>query len=308
MSAGRKPRIVVLGGINMDLVASTERIPAPGETVFGRSFHTAPGGKGANQAVAAARLGADVRMVGRVGQDEFGPSLIAGMEKEGIDVSGVAVDPRNPSGIAMIILDDSKQNYIIATYGANLASDDRQVRAVEAALDGADALLLQLETPLEVAIESARIARSRDVRVVWDPAPALDMGREAYALCDVLTPNQVEAEFLTGVRVTDTDSARLAARALADAGVSSPVITLGEEGAFYISDGEEGFAPPFEVNVVDTVAAGDAFSAGLAVALAEGSSLPDAVRYGSGAGGLAVSRTGAQEAMPYRHEVDALLG
>ena len=308
MSAGRKPRIVVLGGINMDLVASTERIPAPGETVFGRSFHAAPGGKGANQAVAAARLGADVRMVGRVGQDEFGPSLIAGMEKEGIDVSGVAVDPRNPSGIAMIILDDSKQNYIIATYGANLASDDRQVRAVEAALDGADALLLQLETPLEVAIESARIARSRDVRVVWDPAPALDMGREAYALCDVLTPNQVEAEFLTGVRVTDTDSARLAARALADAGVSSPVITLGEEGAFYISDGEEGFAPPFEVNVVDTVAAGDAFSAGLAVALAEGSSLPDAVRYGSGAGGLAVSRTGAQEAMPYRHEVDALLG
>ena len=308
MSAGRKPRIVVLGGINMDLVASTERIPAPGETVFGRSFHTAPGGKGANQAVAAARLGADVRMVGRVGQDEFGPSLIAGMEKEGIDVSGVAVDPRNPSGIAMIILDDSKQNYIIATYGANLASDDCQVRAVEAALDGADALLLQLETPLEVAIESARIARSRDVRVVWDPAPALDMGREAYALCDVLTPNQVEAEFLTGVRVTDTDSARLAARALADAGVSSPVITLGEGGVFYMSDGEEGFAPPFEVNVVDTVAAGDAFSAGLAVALAEGCSLPDAVRRGSAAGGLAVSRTGAQEAMPYRHEVDALLG
>ena len=308
MSAGRKPRIVVLGGINMDLVASTERMPAPGETVFGRSFHTAPGGKGANQAVAAARLGADVRMVGRVGQDEFGPSLIAGMEKEGIDVSGVAVDPHNPSGIAMIILDDSKQNYIIATYGANLASGDEQVRAVEAALDGADALLLQLETPLEVAIESARIARSRGVRVVWDPAPALDMGREAYALCDVLTPNQVEAEFLTGVRVTDTDSARLAARALADAGVSSPVITLGEEGAFYMSDGEEGFAPPFEVNVVDTVAAGDAFSAGLAVALAEGCSLPDAVRRGSAAGGLAVSRTGAQEAMPYRHEVDALLG
>ena len=308
MSAGRKPRIVVLGGINMDLVASTERMPAPGETVFGRSFHTAPGGKGANQAVAAARLGADVRMVGRVGQDEFGPSLIAGMEKEGIDVSGVAVDPHNPSGIAMIILDDSKQNYIIATYGANLASGDEQIRAVEAALDGADALLLQLETPLEVAIESARIARSRGVRVVWDPAPALDMGREAYALCDVLTPNQVEAEFLTGVRVTDTDSARLAARALADAGVSSPVITLGEEGAFYMSDGEEGFAPPFEVNVVDTVAAGDAFSAGLAVALAEGCSLPDAVRRGSAAGGLAVSRTGAQEAMPYRHEVDALLG
>ena len=308
MSAGRKPLIVVLGGINMDLVASTERVPAPGETVFGRSFHTAPGGKGANQAVAAARLGADVRMVGRVGQDEFGPSLIAGMEKEGIDVSGVAVDPDNPSGIAMIILDDDKQNYIIATYGANLASDDRQVSAVETALDGADALLLQLETPLEVAIESARIARRRGVRVVWDPAPALDMGREAYALCDVLTPNQVEAEFLTGVRVTDTDSARLAARALADAGVSSPVITLGEEGAFYIADGEEGFAPPFEVNIVDTVAAGDAFSAGLAVALAEGGSLPEAVRYGCAAGGLAVSRTGAQEAMPYRHEVDALLG
>ena len=306
MNASGKPIVVVLGGINMDLVGTTERMPAPGETVFGQSFHTAPGGKGANQAVAAARLGAEVRMVGRVGGDEFGPALLDGMRREGIDVSGVATDPDNSSGIAMILLDGQKENYIVAIYGANLASDRDQVRAVETALDGADVLLLQLETPLEVATEAARIARDRGVRVVWDPAPALDMGRDAYALCDALTPNQAEAEYLTGVPVTDPNSARLAARRLVGEGVSACVVTMAEAGTYYATANDEGFVPPFGVEVIDTVAAGDAFSAGLGVALAEGRSLGDAIRYGAAAGALAVTKRGAQEAMPYRREVDAL--
>ena len=308
MNESSKPVVVVLGGINMDLVGATERMPAPGETVFGRSFHTAPGGKGANQAVAAARLGAEVRMVGRVGRDEFGPVLLEGMRREGIDVSGVATDPDNSSGIAIILLDGQKENYIVAIYGANLASDQEQVRAVESALDGADVLLLQLETPLAVAAEAARIAKGKGVRVVWDPAPALEMGKDAYALCDALTPNQVEAEFLSGIPVSDLDSARIAARKLVGEGVSACVITMAEAGAYYATQRDEGFVPPVNVETVDTVAAGDAFSAGLGVALAEGRSLGEAIKYASAAGALAVTKRGAQEAMPYRREVDALFG
>ncbi len=308
MSASQRPTIVVLGGINMDLVGTTERMPAPGETVFGQAFHTAPGGKGANQAVAAARLGAQVRMVGRVGQDEFGPALLEGMRREGIDVSGVAVDPDNSSGIAVILLDSQKQNYIVAIYGANLASDQDQVRAAETALQGADALLLQLETPLEVAAEVARIAKSGGVHVIWDPAPALEMGPDLYNLCDVLTPNQTEAEYLTGIPVSDTASARRAARKLVEQGVSACVVTMAEFGAYYATAEGEGFVQPFEVDVVDTVAAGDAFSAALGVAIAEGRPLPSAIEYASAAGALAVMKSGAQEAMPYRHEVDSLFG
>ncbi len=308
MNESSKPVVVVLGGINMDLVGATERMPAPGETVFGRSFHTAPGGKGANQAVAAARLGAEVRMVGRVGRDEFGPVLLEGMRREGIDVSGVATDPDNSSGIAMILLDGQKENYIVAIYGANLASDREQVKAVESALDGADVLLLQLEAPLAVAAEAARIAKGKGVRVVWDPAPALEMGKDAYALCDALTPNQVEAEFLSGIPVSDLDSARIAARKLVGEGVSACVITMAEAGAYYATQRDEELIPPFDVKVTDTVAAGDAFSAGLGVALAEGRSLGEAIKYASAAGALAVTKRGAQEAMPYRREVDALFG
>ena len=308
MSATRTPVIVVLGGINMDLVGTTENMPAPGETVFGQSFHTAPGGKGANQAVAAARLGAEVRMVGRVGRDEFGPALLDGMRREGIDVSGVATDPGNPSGIAMILLDGRKENYIVAIYGANLACDDEQIKAAEAALDGADVLLMQLEMPLEVATEAARMAKGRGVRVVWDPAPALEMGRDAYALCDLLTPNQVEAEFLSGISVADLDSARDAAGKLVGEGVSACVVTMAESGAYFATMDDDGFVPAYDVKTTDTVAAGDAFSAALGVALAEGRSLNEAVKYASAAGALAVTKRGAQEAMPYRREVDALFG
>ena len=307
MSSSGSPVIVVLGGINMDLVATSSRMPQLGETVFGRSFHTAPGGKGANQAVAAARLGAEVRMVGRVGSDQFGPTLLEGMRSEGIDVSGVATDPVNPSGVALILLDDQAENMIVAVYGANMACDETQVTAVDDALDGADVLLLQLETPLDVALSAAALAKEWGVTVVWDPAPALDMGHEAYRLCDVLTPNQAEAEFLTGIPVAGPASAEAAAAALVEQGVSAAVPTLGSGGAFYMTRDESGLVPPFDVDAIDSVAAGDAFAAGLGIALAEGLSLADAVRFGSAAGALAVTKSGAQEAMPYRHEVDALL-
>ncbi len=305
-NARRKPVIVALGGVNMDMSASTERMPAPGETVFGDSFRVSPGGKGANQAVAAARLGAEVRMIGRVGADDFGRALINNLRQEGVDASGVAVDLYNPTGVAMILLDARKQNCIVAAYGANLASDGAQVAAAEAALDGADALLLQLETPLEVAVAAARAARDRGALVIWDPAPAVPMGADAYRLCDVLTPNQTEAETLTGVRATDRQSARIAARRLVQEGAAAAVVTLGEGGAHCETRESGEFVPPFAVRTVDTVAAGDAFAAALGVALAEGRELPSAVRYASAAGALATTRPGAQDAMPRRDEVDAL--
>ena len=302
----KRPSIVVLGAINMDLIGVAPRLPTPGETVLGEHFYTAPGGKGANQAVAAARLGADVRMVGRVGRDSFGPALLEGLRSSGVDVQAVAEDPDNPSGIAMILLDSARQNHIVAIYGANAACNDVQLEATKKALDNADALLLQLEVPIPVSLAAAQHARSRGVRVIWDPAPALSMPSDAYETIDVLTPNQTEATSLTGIEVTDASSAEAAAKVLLATGVPVAVVKLGDQGAYYASGSSSGIVPPFRVDAVDTVAAGDAFGAALAVALSEGSSLPDAVRYGAAAGALAVSRPGAQEAMPARREVDAL--
>ena len=190
------PTIVVLGGINMDLIATAPRLPMPGETVRGGEFYTAPGGKGANHAVAAARLGASVRMVGRVGKDTFGPSMLDDLRADGIDVTGVSEDPVNASGVAVILLDDSRQNHIVAVYGANAACGDTELQAATSALDGADVLMLQLEIPFEVSLAAARAAKSMGVTVVLDPAPAAPLPPGSLETVDVLTPNQTEATFL----------------------------------------------------------------------------------------------------------------
>ena len=245
-------------------------------------------------------------MVGRVGKDSFGPSLLEGLRSYGVDVQAVAEDPDNPSGIAMILLDSVRQNHIVAIYGANAACDEAQLEATYEALDGADTLLLQLEIPSHLSLMAARHAMSRDIRVIWDPAPARIMPSDAYAAADVLTPNQIEASSLTGINVTDAASAEAAAQVLLDRGTAAAVVKLGDLGVYYASGNGSGFVPPYPVDVVDTVAAGDAFGAALAVALSEGSSLPDAVRYGAAAGALAVSKPGAQEAMPARRDVDSL--
>ncbi len=309
------PAIVVLGSINMDLIGAAPRLPSPGETVLGGDFSTAPGGKGANQAVAAARMGASVRMIGRVGSDVFAPQLLDNLTANGIDVTGVMEDPGAASGVAMILLDASRENRILVASGANMRCDDTQVDAVKSALEGADALMLQCEIPPAVSLKAARIAKEMGVRVVWDPAPADAFPPEAYELVDVLTPNQAEAAALTGIDVTDAASAESAARALVSRGVRAVVVKLGEHGAFYLSnadsgyqpDAASGYVPPFEVDAVDTVAAGDAFGAAMTCALAEGKPLGEAVRYGAAAGALAVTRPGAQDAMPTRADVESLL-
>ena len=305
--ATKRPVIVVFGSIIMDLTALAETLPEAGQTVVGDLFYTLPGGKGANQAVAAARLGAEVRMVGRVGDDAFGAALLDGLRAEGIDVGGVAVDPDNASGVAMIWLDASRENRIVAVYGTNLACDETQLRAVERALDGADALLLQLETPPALTLQAAAAARQRGVRVVWDPAPAQMAPRGIHAAADVLTPNQTEASMLSGVEVTDLVTAAEAASRLRAMGAPVAVVKLGEQGAYYASADESGHVPAFAVDAVDTVAAGDAFGGAFAVAAAEGLSLGESVRFGAAAGARAVTVPGAQAAMPAREQVERLL-
>ena len=308
MAAQRgSPTVVVLGGINMDLIGVADRLPGPGETVTGDQFYTTPGGKGANQAVAAARMGADVRMVGRVGTDTFGPALLEGLRDHGVDVAAVAEDAGNLSGIAIILLDAVRQNHIVQVRGANMACDRTEVEAVRKALSGADVLMLQMEVPLEVSLAAARLAREMGVAVFWDPAPSDPGVEHSIRAADVLVPNQTEAAFLTGMPVTDLESAKSSADALLDKGANVAVVKLGETGVWYASKEQRGFVPPYEVEAVDTIAAGDAFGGAMAVALAEGNDLADAVDYGAAAGALAVTRPGAQDAMPARAEVEALI-
>ena len=303
----QRPVLVVLGSINMDVVVTATRLPLPGETIAGDEFAITPGGKGANQAVAAARLDAEVRMVGRVGDDAFGPMLLRGLESYGVDVSRVASDPGAPSGTAVILLDADRENRIVAVYGANMRCDDAQVRQAESALDDAGCLLLQLEVPLEVSLAAARIARQKGVPVILDPAPASSLPDEAYALVDVLTPNQTEAAALVGHPVDDVDQGLEAARELVRRGVGTAIVKLGERGAVYVSGDSSDHVPAFDVEASDTVAAGDAFGAALCVGLAEGRDLGAAVRFASAAGAVAVTRPGAQAAMPSRDEVERLL-
>ena len=301
-----RPVVLVLGSVNMDIV-TVSRFPEPGETITSDDFFTAPGGKGANQAVAAARLGADTKMIGRVGGDIFGADLLKSLSSSGVDVSHVLRDEEHSSGLAIINVDPSGQNWIIIVPGANGANGQREVETVQESLVGASALLMQFEIPMEVSLEAARLARARGVRVVLDPAPARPIPSEFYAYVDYLTPNETEAAAIVGFPVEDAPSAERAAQELLGRGVGCVVIKMGSQGAFYATKDASEFLPAFQVEAVDTVAAGDAFNAGLAVALADGKGLRDAVRWGMAAGAIAVTRPGAQQAMPSRQEVEEFL-
>jgi len=298
--------VVVFGSINMDLVVRTPRLPTPGETLTGHTFFTAPGGKGANQAVACARLGAPTRMVGRVGDDLFGEQLRASLRSFGVQDDGVLTTP-GPSGVALIAVDDTAENTIVIVPGANGAVSIADIPRLERALDGARALLLQLEVPIETVVAAARAAHTRGVTVILDPAPALPLPDELYALADIITPNEHEAATLTGIAVRDDQGAIAAARALIARGARRVALKLGARGALTADAEGEQFWSPFTVTPVDTVAAGDAFNGGLAVALSEGRSFDEAIRWGLAAGALSVTRHGAQPSMPERNEVLTLL-
>jgi ribokinase len=292
----------------MDLVARAPRIPRPGETIIGGDFCTVPGGKSANQAVAAARLGARVSMVGRVGRDAFGQPLLDNLFAAGVDHTFVARDPDAATGVALIVVDDAGENSIVVAPGANMRLSPADVDDAESAIAAADALLLQLESPLETVTRAAEVAHAHGVTVILNPAPARPLPDELLALVDVLIPNETETAMLTSLPVGDLAEAGTAAAALRGLGVGTVILTLGERGALLAwEEGTRHFAA-FAVTPVDTTAAGDAFVGGFAVALAEGRTLAEAVQWGNAAGALSTTKPGAQPSLPTRQELERLVG
>jgi ribokinase len=300
-------KITVVGSLNMDLVVRAPHMPVPGETVIGSDFRTIAGGKGANQAVAAARLGAEVTMIGRVGDDDFGRAQLRNLSELGIDTTHVIVDPEAATGIALITLDASGQNSIVLAPGANMRLTKEDINAARGAIVQSDVLALQLENPLEVVAYAIDIAHAEGVKVFLNPAPAQPVPEETLAKLDYLIPNENETALLTGIEVADINSAKKAAERLREQGVGTVILTLGARGAFLVSAEESVHVPGYKVEVVDTTAAGDAFVGGLAVALAQGQNLAEAVRYANAAGALAVTRLGAQPSLPTRQEVKEFL-
>ena len=291
----------------MDLVTLAPRFPEAGETIVGTEFLTYPGGKGANQALAAARTGARVAMVGRIGNDIFGPQAIASLSEAGVDVTGVTVSQGASTGIAVINIDESAQNRIIQVLGANDTCGDAEAEKVLRLLDRASVLLLQLEVSVELSLRVAQAAAARGATVILDPSPVRPIPSDFYSCCHIITPNETDAQALVDTPVVDRASAALAAGILLNRGIPTVVVKLGPLGAYYATQQGGEYLRAFPVEAVDSVGAGDAFNGALAVAIAEGSDLPQAVRMASAAGALAVTRVGAQDSMPFRQEVDALL-
>jgi len=292
--------IVVLGSFNLDMITTMERLPQPGETVQGRRFSTGPGGKGSNQAVAAARLGADVSFVGRIGQDPWGDVALTCWQEEGVNSEHVSRDAELATGVAPIWVDDAGENAIVCALGANLGLTREHVDAAVDCIAAADILVLQLEVPLETVAHALNLAQKLEVPCILNPAPAQALTPEMLALASWLTPNQTELATLYGEAPTDL-------RPLVTRRGQTLIQTMGAAGARWATQDGSGQVPAFEVEVLDTTGAGDAFNGGLAVALAEGQALEEALRFANAVAALSVTRSGTAPAMPRRADVEALL-
>ena len=299
--------LLVFGSINVDLVTKVDRLPGQGETIFSDTFLIENGGKGANQAVAAARLGAEVSMIGRVGSDDFGRQVIQNLESESVDTGMITEDKYHSTGIALITVDSQSQNTIVVSSGANMNCGESELNAIEASLPSANCLIIQNEVPYKVNVEAARLARLNEVPVVWDPAPFIGQADELIGHVDFLTPNHKEAELLANFEITDEQSIHQALLKIKKSSEAVCFITMGEDGVYFLSGSELDHMPSCPVASVDSVAAGDAFTGGLSVSISEGKSLRVAARIGCAAGALATSKMGAQSAMPFRPEVDQLV-
>jgi ribokinase len=302
-----KPSIVVVGSSNTDMIIQLNRIPRPGETILGGKFVTAAGGKGANQAVGAARAGGYVTFIARVGQDIFGDQAVAGFRRDGINVDYVFRDRAVPSGVALIFVAKDGENSIAVAGGANARLSPADVKKAKVAIASASVVVMQLETPLETVQAAAEIAARAGVRVILNPAPARKLPDSLLELVFLLTPNETEAELLTGIRVDDDAAAAKAADKLLAKGVGTVILTLGARGAFVATKEAKQFVPGFKVKPVDSTAAGDIFNGALAVALAEGRPLAESVRFANAAGALSVTKLGAQPSAPTRKEIARLL-
>ena len=300
-------KVVVVGSTNTDMIVRVPRIPVPGETVLGREFQIAAGGKGANQAVAAARAGGAVVLVTALGTDDLGNRAVDSFVREGIDIDLVRRVPGLPSGVALICVDDTGENSIAVAAGANSALGPDDVDPLARILEAGDVILLQLEISLATVEAAARIALQRRARVILNPAPAQALPASLLRTVSLLTPNEREAEHLTGMDVSDEMTMTRAAAALHERGVRDVLITLGARGVFTSTDGVSDMVPAFKVQAVDSTAAGDVFNGALAVALVEERPRRDAVRFASAAAALSVTRMGAQASAPRRAEVEAFL-
>ncbi len=311
-SHSERPAVVVIGSLNMDFVVTVGHLPAPGETVLGRNFQMIPGGKGANQACAAGKLGGArvaVRMAGRVGYDLFADHLKASLSAAGVDVSAVCATKAQPTGVALIWVDAAGQNSIVVASGANHEFAAADVEALRRTIRGAGFVLFQLETPLDTVAAALALAHEEGAGTILDPAPAQPLPPAMLTRVDILTPNESEALMLLGrpaARVSPDDAPALA-RALRELGARKVVLKLGDRGCYFDDGQRQLFSPAFPVEVRDSTAAGDTFNAGLAIALAEGRTIDDALRFANAAAAISVTRLGAQASIPTRAEVDAFL-
>ena len=299
--------VLVLGSANTDLTVRAERLPRPQETVTNGEFSATYGGKGANQALAALRAGAETRLIARIGRDAFGERLAEHLAASGLPREGLIRDETEPAGVALIGVDREGTNQILVAPGSNKRLSPQDLQQSKHLLDGCSVFLSQLETPLETVQSGLKAAREAGLFAVLDPAPSRELPQAVYPLLDLITPNEREATDLTGVEVDSPESAAKAGRLLLKRGCCAALITLGGQGALFTGGDREELIPPYSVRAVNTVAAGDAFNGALAAALSEGASLLDAARFAAAAGALSTSRSGAQDSLPDREEIDALI-
>ena len=299
--------LVVLGSINADHILNLETFPTPGETVTGNQYQVAFGGKGANQAVAAGRSGANIAFIACTGDDDTGERVRKQLASDNIDIAPVSVVAGESTGVALIFVNAEGENVIGIHAGANAALTTERVEAQRGIIAGAEALLMQLESPVESVLAAAKIAHENHTSVVLNPAPACVLSDELLALVDIITPNETEAEKLTGIRVENDDDAARAAFALHEKGIGTVIITLGSRGVWASVNGEGRRVPGFKVKAIDTIAAGDTFNGALVTALLEGKAMDDAIRFAHAAAAIAVTRKGAQPSVPWRKEIDEFL-
>ncbi|ELI1838531.1 ribokinase [Vibrio fluvialis] len=300
-------KLVVLGSVNADHVLQVPSFPRPGETLHGRNYQVIPGGKGANQAVAAARLKADIGFIACVGDDSFGINIRESFKLDGMNISGVKMHPNCPTGIAMIQVSDSGENSICISAEANARLTAEAIEPDLARIREAKYLLMQLETPIDGIVKAAQVAKEARTNVILNPAPARELPDELLSCVDVITPNETEAEVLTGITVTDDESAQLAADALHRKGIEIVMITLGAKGVWLSQNGRGTLIPGFRVQATDTTAAGDTFNGALVTGLLEEMPLESAIKFAHAAAAISVTRFGAQTSIPNRAEVDAFL-
>ena len=296
--------ITVIGSLNMDLVITTRKIPEPGETVLGRSFKQVPGGKGGNQADAAAKLGADVQLIGCVGDDAMGTLLRNSLKADGVHVDGVLVKSGTATGVAAIIVEDSGDNAITVAPGANSQLMVSDLEVLQPLIADSEAVLLQLEIPMATVKAALKLAKNAGVMTILNPAPAAELSEELLSLVDLLTPNETELAFLTGQKAGTPADIENAGKFLIQRGVRELVVTMGQQGCMHIDQHKATHYRAYKVNAIDTTAAGDSFNAALAVSLCGGASMADAIQFASKVGAMTVTKAGAQTSLPLKSEVD----